>query len=943
MAAAPLSALLLLLLLLLSAPCHAQNAIVNGGFETGDLTGWTPSSAASGSCEGVVEAECHTGSYCFQYCDGDSGDYDALGQQVALTPNSVFQLSLWLYSDGSTDWNLRVEQSFGWFGEQLLALSAENTDVELQWAQYCVQFASDGSGSTTLEFSGNSAVSSPPVHGPICEGDCFEAVQATASNNEPILIDDVSILYLGPGSMVTQGASPCVESSSSSSSSSTGLPPSSSSSSSMLPSSSAQSLTLDTIVNGGFEDGDLTGWAVTLASGTADAGIYSLDSREGNYCFLYYNGDVNQETTLAQVLQVTPGRVFRLSLWLMVRGSDYYTFTVTQDGSQQLLSLQNDYDAHFPNYVQYCAYFSSPGGDSPISSTLQFTTGNSIQSVSVYLDDISLELLPPGTEATTGPTSCPAIASNPSNPVNEIANGGFEDGLYMADWTVVRASDGKAGLYYSDCHTGYWCFDFVGQQEEEVDTLEQTVTVTAGGVLQLSLWLTAFSCTGWTFTVMQNGIQLFTLSDDAAVCGEEWIEFCAQFTADSSGSVTFQMLGSAGGAPLLLDDISLQLLPEGAVAGEGLISCVPVSSSTGLPSSSSSSSSSSSLPLPSSAESSSLSSSSLSSSSGSSMVSSSSPLGSSSSTGSSAFSSSSTSSSSPSATSSSSSAAASSSASPSSLPSSSSSSSSSLPLPLPSSSSSSSGTAPAGCTLLTLDAFPRDSLIMCLQMLVQAYPLAAGFTDGLRYDVSASLAQSYHLPDDIFVQAILVLQPVETGTSFSRRLLSVAVEVPMVVLGNVSETVNVTGISAASLVSLFIAQVADDGFFSNSTGAVILSQAVTVIGWPSSSSSTGELRATGAEAESDLTTGQTAGIIVAVLAVTIILSAVYLWVYKHGCAARCRRAMSHTRMDSKDWANPAAAAAAADGSVAPAQYQQQGESSEHEGETAEYEMVTIHR
>ena len=63
---------------------------------------------------------------------------------------------------------------------------------------------------------------------------------------------------------------------------------------------------------------------------------------------------------------------------------------------------------------------------------------------------------------------------------------------------------------------------------------------------------------------------------------------------------------------------------------------------------------------------------------------------------------------------------------------------------------------------------------MCLQMLVLAYPVSATFTSGLRDDVSASLAASYHLLDDAFVPCTVTLQPVKSVSPSSRRLLSVA-------------------------------------------------------------------------------------------------------------------------------------------------------------------------
>ena len=247
----PLSRRLLsaLVLLLLCAQSRALNELVNGGFETGDLTGWVSTYAASGSCDELYSGDCHTGDYCFLFCDYQAGEYDQLEQAVAVTPNRVFQLSLWLWSWGPS-WTLQVQQD----GVQLFSESDVVADYHY-WNEYCVQFTSDGTGGTVLGFLGNSG--------------------------ESFMMDDIAILELPVGTVASTGVVPCYAPSSSSSSS--GLPSSSSSfassSSSSLSSSASSSLssasssssssssstTLNEIVNGGFEDG-LSSWTVTAAA-----------------------------------------------------------------------------------------------------------------------------------------------------------------------------------------------------------------------------------------------------------------------------------------------------------------------------------------------------------------------------------------------------------------------------------------------------------------------------------------------------------------------------------------------------------------------------------------------------------------------------------------------------------------------------------------------------
>ena len=171
---------------------------------------------------------------------------------------------------------------------------------------------------------------------------------------------------------------------------------------------------------------------------------------------------------------------------------------------------------------------------------------------------------------------------------------------------------------------------------------------------------------------------------------------------------------------------------------------------------------------------------------------------------------------------------------------------------------------------------------MCLQVLVLSFPVASNFTAELTDDISASLAASYTLPDDAFVSSILVLEPVAVAPTSVDGQQVVLVDVPVVVLGNVSQAVGAGGVTAAALVSLFTRQLANQSFVSNSTGAVILAQSVTVnSGQPSSStSSTGSAQgARLTESGSGLSVSQTIGIVVAVLVVTLIITAVYVRVY----------------------------------------------------------------
>ncbi|MDD5141783.1 MAG: protease pro-enzyme activation domain-containing protein [Verrucomicrobiales bacterium] len=72
-----------------------QPLVSNGGFETGDFTGWTL--ANSSSFDGVVDSLIltpHTGTFCFAF--GHQGAFTFLSQTLATTPGQSYLLSFWL-------------------------------------------------------------------------------------------------------------------------------------------------------------------------------------------------------------------------------------------------------------------------------------------------------------------------------------------------------------------------------------------------------------------------------------------------------------------------------------------------------------------------------------------------------------------------------------------------------------------------------------------------------------------------------------------------------------------------------------------------------------------------------------------------------------------------------------------------------------------------------
>jgi hypothetical protein len=77
------------------------NLVVNGGFETGDFTGWTTQFDPSYP-QYVVTSPAHTGAYAAQIAGYDFGP-DILSQTIATTPGQIYNFSFWRYQEGPAD------------------------------------------------------------------------------------------------------------------------------------------------------------------------------------------------------------------------------------------------------------------------------------------------------------------------------------------------------------------------------------------------------------------------------------------------------------------------------------------------------------------------------------------------------------------------------------------------------------------------------------------------------------------------------------------------------------------------------------------------------------------------------------------------------------------------------------------------------------------------
>ena len=76
--------------------------VTNGGFESGDFTGWTVTHAATGSNIGVTNIAPHSGTFDAFFHSTSFGVFDSISQSIPTIPGALYEVRFSLRNDTSS-------------------------------------------------------------------------------------------------------------------------------------------------------------------------------------------------------------------------------------------------------------------------------------------------------------------------------------------------------------------------------------------------------------------------------------------------------------------------------------------------------------------------------------------------------------------------------------------------------------------------------------------------------------------------------------------------------------------------------------------------------------------------------------------------------------------------------------------------------------------------
>lgn len=141
-------------LLSLAGLAKADTLVVNGGFETGDFSGWTTYPAPDfASYFGVDNSNPHSGTYA-AYFGASPLAFDGIGQTLQTVANQQYMISFWLDIDSEGDPSNNFQAL--WNGIVVADITSQTAN-EGNYMQYTASVIGTGSDSLRLQgFNGAS-------------------------------------------------------------------------------------------------------------------------------------------------------------------------------------------------------------------------------------------------------------------------------------------------------------------------------------------------------------------------------------------------------------------------------------------------------------------------------------------------------------------------------------------------------------------------------------------------------------------------------------------------------------------------------------------------------------------------------------------------------------------------------------------------------------------
>lgn len=165
------------------APLAQANLVTNGGFETTDFSGWTPTLASGHTFLAVTPLSPHTGTWAATFA-AILSSLDRISQTLATTAGTSYDISFWLRVTGDTANNAF---EFDWDGGAV-ELSLVNAPSG-NYTQYTFSRVAS-SNSTVISFGGRNA----PAYSVL---DDVVVVQSSLTVPEPASLALVGLAVLG--------------------------------------------------------------------------------------------------------------------------------------------------------------------------------------------------------------------------------------------------------------------------------------------------------------------------------------------------------------------------------------------------------------------------------------------------------------------------------------------------------------------------------------------------------------------------------------------------------------------------------------------------------------------------------------------------------------------------------------------------------------------------